>query len=405
MTNSGFQKVEQAIKDFQAGKIIIIMDDYHRENEGDFVIAADKITPDVINFMAQSGRGLICMPMAAEIADRLGLPMMVARNASKQGTPFTVSIGASTGITTGISAHDRARTVEVAVNPNSGPADISSPGHIFPLRAAVGGVFSRGGHTEASVDLAKLAGLSPATVVCEIMNPDGTMARQPDLEIIAKEHDLTIITVAEILDYRLMHEEILIKTTAAKLPLKNYGNFKVEAYVHRYNQSEHIVLINDQYLMTGETPLVRIHSQCITGDVFGSNRCDCRSQLEYSMEKITQKGGILIYLDQEGRGIGLANKIKAYALQDQGMDTVEANHSLGFQTDQREYSIAMQILKSMHLQKIRLLTNNPQKIAELEKFAISVERVAIEHQLTSDNLRYLQTKQQKMGHLLDLVDK
>lgn len=395
--------VAQAIKDIQQGKIVIVMDDKSRENEGDFVIAAEKITPHTLNFMAKYGRGLICMPMAASIVEKLGLTMMVSNNQSKQRTAFTVSIGARRGITTGISAYDRSHTVQVAIADSSTAADICSPGHIFPLQAAEGGVFARRGHTEASVDLAGLAGLKPAAVVCEIMNEDGSMARLPDLQHIAAQEQLTIISVADIINYRIAHETLVACTATANLPLKDYGNFKVQIYQHRFDQSEYMVLINECYANPELAPLVRVHSQCMTGDIFGSIRCDCRWQLEHSLEKIAAQGGVLIYLNQEGRGIGLANKIKAYSLQEQGLDTVEANHSLGFSADQRDYHVAVQVLKVLNINKIRLLTNNPQKLQEMQNFGIEVvKREPVESEPTKDNLRYLQTKQSKMGHLLSL---
>ena len=400
-TSEFLSTVAQAIKDIQQGKMVIIIDDKSRENEGDFVIAAEKITPEAINFMAKYGRGLICMPMSASIVERLGLKMMVSHNQSKQGTPFTVSIGARSGISTGISAFDRARTVQVAVAEGSTAADICSPGHIFPLQATEGGIFVRRGHTEASVDLVCLAGLKPAAVVCEIMNEDGTMARLPELQRIAAAEKLTLISVADILKYRIANEKLVECTAKANLPLKGYGNFEVRVFQHRFDSSEYIVLINDKYTNPELPPLVRIHSQCMTGDIFGSIRCDCRWQLEYSLEKIAAQGGVLIYLNQEGRGIGLANKIKAYSLQEQGLDTVEANQSLGFSADQRDYHMAVQTLKALNLKKIRLLTNNPQKLEEIQSFGIEVvKREPVESEPTEDNLRYLQTKREKLGHLL-----
>ncbi len=395
-------KVKQAIDDFRNGRFVIIVDDEQRENEGDFVIAAEKITPEAINFMSRYGRGLICLPMTGEYLDRLSLPLMVNHNTSKNKTAFTVSIGARHGITTGISAYDRARTVQVAINPLSTHEDLSVPGHIFPLRAEPGGVLQRPGHTEASVDLALLAGMAPAAVLCEIMNLDGTMARRDDLIKISQEYGLTILSIADLISYRISKEIHVHETASALLPLKSYGNFQIKIYESTLDASQHIVLLSEKNNSVQPT-LVRVHSQCMTGDIFGSARCDCGWQLDYSLSQIGKEGGVLLYMNQEGRGIGLMNKIKAYALQDDGIDTVEANQKLGFSADLRDYALAAHILKQLGLQKIRLLTNNPLKISGIEQQGIEVLREAIEMEPTEDNVDYLRTKRAKLGHLLSLI--
>lgn len=403
MKTNPFVTVKQAIEDIRQGRFVILMDDEDRENEGDLVIAADKITPQAINFMTRYGRGLVCMPMAAEIVDRLSLPMMVKQNSSKHGTPFTISIGAKHGISTGISAADRAHTVQVAVDPQSTFDDLSVPGHIFPLRAAEGGVLIRPGHTEASVDLARLAGLSPAAVLCEVLNDDGTMARRDDLIQVAQQHNISLLSIADLITYRINHEPLIRECATANLPLKSYGNTRIKIFESLLDGTQHLALICGD-LAENAPCMVRIHSQCLTGDVFGSARCDCGDQLNAALEKISHTGGILLYMNQEGRGIGLVNKIKAYALQDNGLDTVEANHSLGFSADQRDYGLAAQILKLLNVQKIHLLTNNPKKIHGIQRYDIEVvSREALEMEPTANNVEYLRTKRKKLGHLLSLV--
>lgn len=403
-TTTPFVTVKQAIDEIRQGRFVILMDDENRENEGDLVIAADKITPEAINFMTRHGRGLVCMPMASDIAERLALPMMVKQNTSKHGTPFTVSIGAKHGISTGISAFDRARTIQVATDPHSTANDLSMPGHIFPLRAEDGGVLTRPGHTEASVDLARLAGLAPAAVLCEILNEDGSMARQADLIQVAEQHGLSLLSIADLIAYRINHEIVVRECASATLPLKPYhSQASIKVFESVLDGIQHIALIFGE--PQANTPcLVRIHSQCLTGDIFGSARCDCGDQLHASLERLSQEGGIMLYMSQEGRGIGLGNKIKAYALQDNGLDTVEANHSLGFAADQRDYGLAAQILKLLNVQKIRLLTNNPKKIHGIQRYDIEVTaRETLEISPTKDNIDYLRTKREKLGHLLSLV--
>jgi 3,4-dihydroxy 2-butanone 4-phosphate synthase/GTP cyclohydrolase II len=395
-----FITVKQAIEEIHQGRFVILLDDENRENEGDLVIAADKITPEAINFMSRYGRGLICMPAATDIIDRLNLTMMVNQNTSKHSTPFTVSIGAKHGISTGISAYDRARTVQVAIDPNSTADDLSYPGHIFPLRAKEGGVLVRRGHTEASVDLARLAGLSPAAVICEVLNEDGTMARYDDLLEVGLRHDISLLSIADLITYRITHEMVVHESASSTLPTR-FGNATIKVYESTLDDTQHTALIFGKPTDDNQPVLVRIHSQCLTGDVFGSGRCDCGEQLAAAMQKISQEGGILLYMNQEGRGIGLTNKIKAYALQDTGMDTVEANHSLGFDADQRDYGLATQILKLLGAQKIRLLTNNPKKIAGIQQYEIEVvSREPIEIEPTQNNAAYLNTKREKLGHLL-----
>lgn len=393
--------IERAIADIQSGKMVIITDDKNRENEGDLVVSAEKITPEAINFMAHFGCGLICMPMTEDYFKRLDIPMMVQYNQSAFQTAFGVSIGSKEGITTGISAHDRAHTIKIAANPNSTSSDIVKPGHVFPLKAVNGGVLKRKGQTEASVDLMKLAELNPAAVICEIMNVDGTMARENDLKIFSESHQLTIISVQEIFEYRLQTEIMIEKITMANLPTQ-FGEMTIHIYKSALDNFEWIALTSGD-IKNQHEPLVRLHSECLTGDVLSSIRCDCGEQLETSMQKISQEGGILLYLPQEGRNIGLINKIKSYELQDQGLDTVEANHHLGFKDDERDYFIAAQILKNLGAVKIQLLTNNPKKVADLKKCGIDVtKRIPIIAKPHDKNIFYLKTKQEKLGHELNL---
>jgi 3,4-dihydroxy 2-butanone 4-phosphate synthase/GTP cyclohydrolase II len=400
----GLATIKEAINDIKAGKFVIVVDDEDRENEGDLVMAAEKVTPEAINFMAKYGRGLVCMPITGERLDTLRIPMMVSNNTSHFGTPFSVSVEARHGTSTGISAADRARTVQVMVDPKTRPEDILMPGHMFPLRARDGGVLVRAGQTEATVDLARLAGLYPAGVCCEIMNEDGTMARMPQLEEFARKHDLKIISVSDLIAYRFRHERLVTRVAEARLPTK-YGEFKVIAYRSSTDPDEHLALVLGD-VATDEAVLVRVHSQCLTGDVFHSLRCDCGEQIELAMKQISEEGrGVVLYLRQEGRGIGIHNKIKAYALQDKGMDTVEANLSLGFKADQRNYGIGAQILADLGVRNMRLMTNNPKKMSGLESYGLNIiEQLPITTQPNPHNRRYLQTKQKKLGHLLKVPD-
>ena len=397
------KRIASAIEDIRQGKMVILVDDEDRENEGDLAMAAEKVTPEAINFMAKHGRGLICLSLAEERLNELRLPMMVSDNTSRFQTAFTVSIDAKKGVTTGISAADRATTILTVVDEGATAEDLVTPGHIFPLRARQGGVLVRTGQTEGSVDLARLAGLKPAGVICEIMNDDGTMARIPDLQNFAKKHALKIVTVADLIKYRMSKESLVRRIATAKLPTKYGGLFTAIVYENDVDPYHHIALLKGE-IAPQDQVLVRVHSQCLTGDVFGSKRCDCEEQLHTAMAMVEKEGkGVIVYMRQEGRGIGLANKLKAYDLQDSGRDTVEANEALGFKADMREYGIGAQILADLGLHKIRLMTNNPRKIIGLQGYGIEVvERVPIETKPHKENVEYLKTKARKMGHLLSI---
>ncbi len=396
--------IEAVIEDIKAGRMVILVDDEDRENEGDLCMAAESVTPEAINFMATHGRGLICLAMSPDIVEQLDLPMMVRDNKSPYGTGFTVSIEARTGVTTGISAADRARTIEAAVNPDAKPYDIISPGHIFPLRARKGGVLVRTGQTEGSVDLARLAGMRTAGIICEIMKDDGTMARMPDLEEFAARHDLKIATIADLVAYRLRMDTLVHRAAEARLPTYHAGIFRTIVYKNDVDSFEHVALVKGE--IDPEKPImVRVHSECLTGDVFGSSRCDCGSQLHAAMRMVDQEGcGVILYMRQEGRGIGLVNKLKAYTLQDEeGLDTVEANVQLGFKPDLRDYGIGAQILRDLGVRQMQLLTNNPKKIVGLEGYGLKVVgRFPIEVLTESENKEYMKTKRDKMGHILEL---
>ncbi len=396
--------IPEVIEDIRAGKFVIIVDDETRENEGDLAMAAEKVTPKAINFMAKHARGLICLPIIKQRLDELGIPLMVQDNTSRHSTAFTVSIEAKNKVTTGISAFDRAQTIKTVLDPDSKPEDLARPGHVFPIRARDGGVLVRAGHTEAIVDLARLAGFYPAGVICEIMNEDGTMARLPELENTASKYDLKIITITDLIAYRLRHEKLVQKVAEARLPTK-FGEFIVMSYKSNVDADEHVALVKGD--ISGDKPvLVRVHSECLTGDVFGSLRCDCGDQIKLAMQSIAEEGrGIFLYVRQEGRGIGLHNKLRAYALQDQGMDTVEANVALGFDPDLRDYGVGAQILADLGLHNVRLLTNNPKKVVGLESYGLKiVETVPLIAPPNPYNIRYLETKQKKLGHLLDVKE-
>ncbi|HUV58835.1 MAG TPA: bifunctional 3,4-dihydroxy-2-butanone-4-phosphate synthase/GTP cyclohydrolase II [Desulfatiglandales bacterium] len=398
----GISNIKSALEDLRQGKMIILVDDEDRENEGDLTMAAEKVTPEVINFMAKYARGLICLSLHPDIVERLKLPLMVQDNQSRFQTAFTVSIEAKNGVTTGISAADRTHTILTAVADDAKPDDLVQPGHLFPLRSRRGGVLFRTGQTEGSVDLARLAGLKPAGVICEIMNEDGTMARRPDLDQFAKKHGLRIVTVADIIAYRMRNESFVHKEAETVLPTPS-GAFKAIAFINELDNSEHLALVKGE-IEPNKDILVRVHSECLTGDVFGSYRCDCGDQLQKSLKMIDQEGlGVVVYLRQEGRGIGFANKLKAYALQDKGFDTVEANQKLGFKPDLRDYGVGAQILVALGVRRMRIMTNNPKKIVGLDGYGLTVTgRVPIEIPPRPENMRYLLTKCEKLGHIMSI---
>lgn len=401
--NNAISNIEAALEDLKKGKMIILVDDEDRENEGDLIIAADKVTPEHINFMTTHGRGLICLPMSEMLIRRLQLPMMVEDNKSPYRTAFTVSIEARQGVSTGISAYDRAHTIKTAIAADAKAADLVSPGHIFPLKAKPLGVLERQGQTEGSVDLARLAGLTPAAVICEIMHDNGHMSRGEDLKAFAKEHQLRMVSIEELIHYRLTHETLVDELASSPLEIDGLGQFTIKVFGNRMDALQHLALV--KYPLS-DTPLVRIHSECLTGDVFGSARCDCGAQLKASQELIAEHGGIILYMRQEGRGIGLVNKIKAYALQqEKGLDTVEANTQLGLPADKRDYAISAQILKHLGIDGVALLTNNPKKVAGLEKYGIAVEsREPVMSDPTIHNHQYLRTKKDKLGHLFNEIN-
>lgn len=396
--------ISEAIEDIRAGKFIILVDDESRENEGDLAIAAERVTPEAINFMTKYGRGLICLPITGQRLDELGIPIMVTNNTSRHSTAFTISIEAKDKVTTGVSAFDRAQTIQTVLDPDTRAGDLVRPGHIFPIRAREGGVLVRAGHTEAIVDLARLAGLYPAGVICEIMDEDGTMARLPQLEAVASMFDLKIVAISDLIAYRIRHEKLVQRVTEARLPTK-HGEFTAVAYRSAVDAAEHMALVKGN-ISGDESVLVRVHSECVTGDVFGSLRCDCGAQIEMALQSIAEEDqGVFLYMRQEGRGIGFHNKLCAYALQDQGMDTVEANIALGFGPDLRDYGVGAQILADLGLHNIRLLTNNPKKVIGLESYGIRiVETVPLIAPSTPYNIRYLKTKQKKLGHILGIEE-
>jgi len=395
-----FASIENAIAAIRAGQMVIVVDDEDRENEGDLTIAAEKITPQAVNFMAQYGRGLICLAMTPERLDALEIPLMVSQNSSRFETAFCVSIEAKERTTTGISAADRATTVRAAIDPSTKPSDLVRPGHVFPLRARSAGVLARAGQTEAAVDLARLAGLHPSGVICEIMNKDGTMARVPQLSCFARRHNMPLITVADLITYRMRTESVVKCVASTKLPTE-YGEFHLHAFENQIDKQTHVALVCGD-VGDGRDILVRVHSQCLTGDVLRSARCDCGAQLDKAMRRIATEGrGVLLYLSQEGRGIGLANKIRAYHLQDEGLDTVEANERLGFKADQRDYGVGVQILRGLGVRSMRLLSNNPRKLIAIEGYGLSVTKwLPLEIPASASTLRYLTTKRNKLGHVL-----
>jgi 3,4-dihydroxy 2-butanone 4-phosphate synthase/GTP cyclohydrolase II len=399
-----FNLIDETVDDIASGRMVILVDDEDRENEGDLCMAAEKVTPEAINFMARYGRGLICLSLTPERIEELRLPMMTDENTSTFGTAFTVSIEAKKGVTTGISAADRARTILTAIDPKTKPDDLAKPGHVFPLKSKPGGVLQRAGQTEGSVDLARLARLYPAGVICEIMSEDGTMARVPELTEFAKKHNLKIVTIKDLIKYRMRTESFVRRLATVKMPTEYGGEFTAIAYTNEVDNNTHIALVKGEIKPEDEV-LVRVHSQCLTGDVFGSKRCDCGEQLHRAMEMVEKEGkGVILYMRQEGRGIGLMNKLRAYELQDKGLDTVEANIKLGFKPDLRDYGIGAQILVDLGVRKMRLMTNNPKKIVGLEGYGLKVvERVSIEVRPHEKNITYLMTKKKKLGHMLDNV--
>ncbi len=407
MSQLYYQKIEDVVADFARGQMMIMVDDEGRENEGDLIIAAEFADAAAINFMCHHGRGLICLPMLSSDFARLQIPMMAQHNRSPYHTAFGIGFEAATDVTTGISAADRARSVAVAIDPNSGPADVVMPGHMFPLRAMDGGVLQRPGHTEGCVDMARLAGLKPAGVLCEIMNADGSMARRDALEQFAQQHDLKIVCINALVAWREQHDPqqpAKIKkssiASSAELPTRGGGNFVIHSFNNALGGADHLALVAEGTQLD-QTCLVRVHSECVTGDVFGSTRCDCGAQRTHALDRIAREGGVFIYLRQEGRGIGITNKIKAYALQDQGMDTVEANHHLGFADDERSFDIAAQILHALNVKSVKLMTNNPRKVAALAAAELSVIREPLQVPATDENIFYMKTKQRKLGHLLE----
>jgi 3,4-dihydroxy 2-butanone 4-phosphate synthase/GTP cyclohydrolase II len=395
--------IKEAIVDIKSGKMVILVDDEDRENEGDLCMAAEFVTPEAINFMARYGRGLICLSLSEDFADKLNLNPMVSDNRSRFGTAFTVSIEAKRGVTTGISAADRATTIRTAVADDVRQDDLVSPGHVFPIRAKKGGVLVRTGQTEGSVDLARLAGLKPAGVICEIMKDDGTMARMSDLEVFAKEHNVKIVTIADLIQFRMQHESLIRRAAEATIPTSYGGKFRLIVYENDVDDMKHVALVKGDITPDDEV-LVRVHSECLTGDVFGSERCDCGYQIRTAMKMVEKTGkGVIVYMHQEGRGIGLVNKIKAYELQEQGKDTVEANLTLGFKADLRDYGIGAQILADLGVHKMKLMTNNPKKIVGLDGYGITItERISIEIKPNENNIKYLTAKKKKMGHLLQI---
>jgi 3,4-dihydroxy 2-butanone 4-phosphate synthase/GTP cyclohydrolase II len=398
-----FARIEDAVAAIAAGQMIIVVDDEDRENEGDLTIAAEKVSPEAINFMARHGRGLICLSMTPERLDELEIPLMVSQNTSRFETAFCVPVESKSRTTTGISARDRAATVQAAIDPTTKPSDLARPGHMFPLRSRIGGVMVRAGQTEAAVDLARIAGLYPAGVICEVMNEDGTMARVPELSKFAKKHGLLMITIADLIKYRMRTESLVKRVASAKLPT-NYGDFQIHAFETLLDKQTHVALVRGD-VGDGQNILVRVHSQCLTGDVLHSVRCDCGAQLDVALRRIAEEGrGVLLYLNQEGRGIGLANKIRAYELQDEGFDTVEANERLGFKADQRDYGIGVQILRDIGVRSMRLLSNNPRKLVGVEGHGLSVsEWLPLEIPASESTRRYLKTKKEKLGHKLSTV--